>query len=145
MNTLLKPLTVTKDKVTLSRATWNALIDALEDAKDRAGVDAYLARRAEGTDDGLPVELYDRLLAGEHPVRIWRQQRKFSLNALAARAGMAPAYLSEIETGKKPGSVAALQRLAKALNVGLDDLVRPQQDRAKPAKKRRSAQRSARR
>jgi hypothetical protein len=141
MNTLLKPLTVTKDKVTLSRATWNALMEALEDAKDRASVDAYLTRRAEGEDDGLPVALYDRLVAGEHPVRIWREQRKLGLNALAAKAGVAPAYLSEIENRKKPGSVAALQRLAKALNVGLDDLVRPPNDRAKPAKKRRSARR----
>ena len=141
MNTLLKPLTVTKDKVTLSRATWNALMEALEDAKDRAGVDAYLARRAEGKDDGLPIELYDRLLAGEHPVRIWREQRKLALSALAAKAGMARAYLSEIENRKKPGSVAALQRLAKTLDVSLDDLVRPRNDRAKPAKKRTSARR----
>ena len=137
MNTLLKPLTVTKDKVTLSRATWNALMEALEDAKDRAGVDAYLARAHEGRDDGLPIELYDRLLAGEHPVRIWREQRKLNLSALAAKAGMARAYLSEIENRKKPGSVAALQRLAKVLDVGLDDLVRAEQ----PKKKRASARR----
>jgi len=137
MNTLLKPLTVTKDKVTLSRATWNALMEALEDAKDRAGVDAYLARLARGTDDGLPIELYDRLQAGEHPVRVWREQRKLNLSALAAKAGMARAYLSEIENRKKPGSVAALQRLAKALDVGLDDLVRPE----KPVKNRRSTRR----
>ena len=110
---------------------------ALEDAKDRAGVDAYLARRADGRDDGLPIELYDRLLAGEHPVLIWREQRKLGLNTLAAKAGVARAYLSEIENHKKPGSVAALQRLAKALDVGLDDLVRP----AEPIKKRRSAHR----
>jgi transcriptional regulator with XRE-family HTH domain len=36
---------------------------------------------------------------------------------------MARAYLSEIETGKKPGSVAALKRLAKVLGVDIDDLV----------------------
>jgi DNA-binding Xre family transcriptional regulator len=109
----------------------------LEDAKDRAGVDAYLARRAEGRDDGLPIELYHRLLAGEHPVRIWREQRKLALNALAAKAGVARAYLFQIENRKQPGSVAALQRLAKALDVGLDDLVRL----ANPVKTRRSAHR----
>jgi len=40
--------------------------------------------------------------------------------------------LSEIETGKKPGSVAALQRIARILRVEIDDLVPA--DRAKPGK-----------
>jgi transcriptional regulator with XRE-family HTH domain len=31
--------------------------------------------------------------------------------------------LSEIETGKKPGSVMVLQRIARALSVDIDDLV----------------------
>jgi len=33
-----------------------------------------------------------------------------------------PAYLSQIETGKKPGSVRALASLARALRIDLDDL-----------------------
>ena len=81
------------------------------------------AQRAAGRDDGLPAALYRRLRAGEHPIRVWRAHRKISLNALAERASVARAYLSEIETGKKPGSVAALQRIARALRVGIDDLV----------------------
>jgi transcriptional regulator with XRE-family HTH domain len=93
-----------------------------------------MARRAVGKDDGLPAELYRRLRAGEHPIRIWRAQRKMSLTALAARAAVARAYLSEIETGKKPGSVSALQKIARALGVGLDELA--PESRAKTGLKR---------
>jgi DNA-binding Xre family transcriptional regulator len=124
MSELPKPIAMTKDTVVLSRAGWNAIIEALEDAQDREAVAAFLARKKAGIDTGLPVELYERIRSGEHPIRVWRARRKLSLNALAETAGVARAYLSEIETGKKPGSVAALQRIAKALGVDIDDLVR---------------------
>jgi DNA-binding Xre family transcriptional regulator len=129
-----KPIAVTKDTVLLSRKDWKAVIDALEDAEDRGAVRASGARRASGKDDGLPVELYRRLRAGEHPIRVWRAQRKMSLTVLADRAGVARAYLSEIETGKKPGSVSALQKIARALGVDLDELVLKQ--RAKSGRRR---------
>ena len=123
MSELPKPIAITKDTVVLTRAGWNAIIEALEDATARAAVRASIARAKAGEDDGLPAALYRRLRAGEHPIRVWRAHRKISLNALAERASVARAYLSEIETGKKPGSVAALQRIARALRVGIDDLV----------------------
>lgn len=75
------------------------------------------------------MELYRRLRAGEHPIRVWRAQRKMSLTTLAARATVARAYLSEIETGKKPGSVSALQKIARALGVDLDELAPKQRAR----------------
>jgi DNA-binding Xre family transcriptional regulator len=122
VNPLPKPIAVTKNTVLLSRKDWEAVIEALEDAEDRAAVRASVARRAAGRDDGLTAELYRRLRAGEHPIRVWRAQRKLSLSALADRAAVARAYLSEIETGKKPGSVSALQKIARALGVDLDEL-----------------------
>jgi DNA-binding Xre family transcriptional regulator len=123
LSELPKPLAITKDTVVLSRAGWDALMEALEDAEDRAAARASEVRAKKGRDDGLPAALYRRLRAGEHPIRVWRARRKLSLNALAESASVARAYLSEIETGKKPGSVAALQRIARVLGVGIDDLV----------------------
>ena len=123
MSELPKPIAITKDTVVLTRAGWNAIIEALEDATARAAVRASVRRTEAGEDDGLPAALYRRLRAGEHPIRVWRAHRKLTLNALAERASVARAYLSEIETGKKPGSVVALQRIARVLCVGIDDLV----------------------
>jgi len=42
---------------------------------------------------------------------------------LARKAGIDKTYLSQLETGRKQGSVAALARLASALSVEVDDLI----------------------
>jgi hypothetical protein len=40
-----------------------------------------------------------------------------------AAAAIPSGYLSEIESGKKPGNVAAYRALAKTLAVSMEDLV----------------------
>lgn len=117
----------TTETVTLTRAEYEALIDRLQDAEDLAAVAAAEAREAalgkeKAREDHLPIELVRRLSAGEHPVRVWRVHRGLGRDALAAAAGIAPSYLSEIETRRKPGSFGALAKLAAALQVSLDDL-----------------------
>ncbi len=113
------------DSVTLSRAEYEALLDRLEDAEDRATIAAAEAREAAlGTAAArafhLPFELVERLGAGEHPIRVWRKHRGLTRAALAAAAGVAPSYVSEIETGKKRGSFDAIARLAAALDAPLE-------------------------
>ncbi len=124
MTQIPKPLAVTKETVTLSRKAYAALLEALEDAEDRAAVRSSIAREKRGLDDALPAKLHRRIMAGEHPVRVWRQHRGIGVNALAKKAKLSAPYLSEIEMRIKPGSVSAMSSLAKALGVSLDDLVR---------------------
>ncbi|HEX4617853.1 MAG TPA: helix-turn-helix domain-containing protein [Stellaceae bacterium] len=117
----------TTETVTLTRAEYEALIERLEDAEDLAAVAAADARettlgKEKARENYLPIELVRRLAAGEHPVRVWRVHRSLGRDALAAAAGIAPSYLSEIETRRKPGSFSALAKLAAALQVSLDDL-----------------------
>jgi transcriptional regulator with XRE-family HTH domain len=45
---------------------------------------------------------------------------------LAKASGIAQSYLSEIENGRKRGSVRALAALAKALRVDIEDLLAPE-------------------
>jgi DNA-binding XRE family transcriptional regulator len=126
----------TTETVTLTRAEYEALIARLEDAEDLAAVAAAEAREAalgkeSARADYLPIELVRRLSAGEHPVRVWRAHRGLTREALAAAAGIAPSYLSEIETRRKPGSFGAFAKLAAALHISLDDLaawIGPQQE-----------------
>jgi DNA-binding Xre family transcriptional regulator len=73
--------------------------------------------------DALPLDLVKALLDGTHPVRVWRKQRKMTLQDLSAGTGISQSYLTEIETGKKPGSLDAMIKIAATLNVSLDDLV----------------------
>ena len=115
------------DTVTLSRADYEALLDRIEDAEDRAVVAAAEARekalgREKARADALPLELAAALAQGTHPVRVWRKHRGLTLDALAARADIAQSYLTEIETHKKPGSLGAMIKIAAALEISLDDL-----------------------
>jgi DNA-binding XRE family transcriptional regulator len=115
------------DTVTLTRADYDALLQQIEDAEDLAAVAAAEAREAilgkeAARADYLPIELVKRLSAGEHPIRVWRAHRGLTRETLAAAAGVAPSYLSEIETRRKPGSLAAMMKLAAALRVPLDDI-----------------------
>jgi DNA-binding XRE family transcriptional regulator len=115
------------DTVTLTRAEYEALLQQIEDAEDLATVATAEAREAAlgkeaARADYLSIELVQRLSAGEHPIRIWRLHRGLTREALATAAGVSPSYLTEIETGRKPGSLQAIIKLAGALRVSVDDI-----------------------
>lgn len=119
----ITPIAMTADTVLLARADYDALLAALEEARDVAAVRQFNADLAAGRTETLPWDMARALLAGTHPVRVWRDHRGLTARALAAATGIAPGYLSEIENGKKPGSAAALKALASALGVDMEDLV----------------------
>jgi DNA-binding XRE family transcriptional regulator len=124
----IKLLAETPETVTISRADLDALIDAAENSEDLASVRAWNAYVAAVGRDAAIANSYTgaeakRLLAGESPVRIWREKRGMTQRVLAAAAAIPAGYLSEIESGKKPGSVAAYCALAKTLAVPMEDLV----------------------
>lgn len=125
MNALpITPIAETADSVTLSRADFEALADLVTDAQDLADAEAVKARLAAGETEAFPFEVAERILDGEHPVAVLREHRGLTARGLAEAAGVAPSYLSEIENGKKPGSFDAMARIAGALQVPLDLLVR---------------------
>ena len=123
MNTVPKPVSVTKDTVTLSLADWKMLVERFDDAADRTALARSKMRSREGRNDALPVAFYRRVRSGEHPLRVWREYRDIGLNTLARKAGVSSSYLSEIETGSKPGSAVTLKKLAEALSIDMDELV----------------------
>ena len=98
---------------------YERLCDAAEMAEDVRLYDEALARNEER----FPLELVDRLLADENPVRIFREYRGMTQRELATSVGVNAAYLSQIESGKRGGSTRVLRAIANALNVDLDDIV----------------------
>jgi DNA-binding XRE family transcriptional regulator len=112
----------------VTRAEYNALLDRLQDLEDAEFIQAVEADPAGQT--YLPVSGLKRILAGEHPLRIWREHRRLSMTQLAEAAKLSQGYLSEIESGRKPGSMAAYRSLARALELDLDDIVPDNPDRA---------------
>ena len=94
-----------------------------EDAVDIAAFQNFKKRLAAGEEELIPTEMVMRLVAGESPLRVWREHRGLSMAALAERAGIAQPYLSQIETGKRDGTAQTMKKLAQALDVTVDDII----------------------
>jgi DNA-binding XRE family transcriptional regulator len=94
-----------------------------EDAADIAAAEAFRRRLAAGEEELIPSEMVMRMVAGESPVRVWREHRGLTMAALAERARIAQPYLSQIETGKRDGTAQTMKKLAEALDVTVDDLI----------------------
>ena len=105
--------------VMLSESEYERLVDLA----DVAIADRVMANVAAGRDEFIPSEIVDRLLDGENKVKVWRGHRGLSARELAEKAGLSASYISEIESGRKEGSISALKKIAEALRLDLDDLV----------------------
>ena len=70
----------------------------------------------------MSLEATKRILVGENPLRVWREERGLTQKELAARAGVGANHISMIEVGQRVGTTATLKRLAAALGADLDDL-----------------------
>lgn len=112
-----------RETITLSRAEHQALLDRIEELEDLAAIGRIKAAVAAGETEYLPAEMVDRLLAGENPIKVWREHRGMKAIELAKAVDIPPPYLSQLESGVRAGSVETLRRIAKALHVTIDDLV----------------------
>jgi DNA-binding XRE family transcriptional regulator len=112
-----------EEMVVMSKSDYEALLEHAELSVDLAAVADYRRKLAVGEEEAIPSEFADRLIDGENPVRVYRELRGLTARDLAERAGISPAFLSEIETGKKDGGVATLRKIASELGVSIDDLV----------------------
>jgi DNA-binding XRE family transcriptional regulator len=109
--------------VVVSEADFEALCEAAEDAADAAVVARFGARLAAGDDELVPAAAADRLLAGENPVRAWREHRGLTAEALAKAARLSRATVSQIEGGTREGTIATIAAIAVALGLDAADLI----------------------
>ncbi len=114
-----------EELVVLPLAEYEALLQTSEDADDARIANTVLARIAAGEEELVPLEVVQRILAGENLVRVWREYRGLKVGDLAAAANISHAYLSQIESGKRDGTVSTMQTIARVLDVDLDDLLPP--------------------
>ncbi len=126
-------IVVERDSVIVPLEEWERVSAAAARAErleaiDEDRADATQARRglervAAGEDEFVPFTLAERILDGEHPVRVWREYRGLTGAKLAKRAGATQSYISNIETGKRQGSLQTMMAIARALGVDVEDLV----------------------
>jgi len=117
MTVTVKPIAENAETVVLSKVDYQTLLETLENAEARA---AFQLSRDEET---FPADVANNLVAGGNPVRVFRHYRKLTQSTLAGKAGVSVSYLSEIESGRKPGSAKTLYAIAKVLGVEVEDLI----------------------
>lgn len=98
------------------------LMERLEQADEVRAYDQAKAELVAGEDETIPAALVDRLGAGESPLRVWRDHRGLSQQALADLAGVSKSYVCQLEAGTRSGAIGTLRALAGALRVDVDDL-----------------------
>ena len=98
-----------EDMVVLSRTDYEALVEKAELATDARDVAIFRSRRLLGVEEMIPDDFANRLIAGESPIRVYRELRRLSARELAERTGISAAFLSEIESGKKDGGITPLK------------------------------------
>ncbi|WP_438729255.1 helix-turn-helix transcriptional regulator [Parasphingorhabdus sp. DH2-15] len=100
-------------------AELNALKESMEERLDIAALDQALRLDEEL----LPAELVRRMVSGESPIRVFREYRGLTQQALADTVGVSKTTICELERGRKEGSIKTLSAIADALNVDIDDLI----------------------
>ncbi len=98
------------------------LIDDAEMLADVRAYDAAKARLEAGEDELVPLEITERRLRGEAPLRIWREYRKLTQERLARKSKVSRALIAAIETKRKVGSVSTWKRLGAVLGVSWEQL-----------------------
>lgn len=92
------------------------LVEAAEDTRD--------AKEPLDEVDLVPVEVLDRLIAGENPIKVWREFRSLTQAELAQQVNIAVPYLSQLENEDRVGSIEVLKAIADKLQITIDDLLR---------------------
>lgn len=87
-----------------------------------------LARIETANDERHPGAIVERLAAGENPIAVWRAYRGLDLAGLAVKSGVAPMLLASLEAGSAEPSLRTAAALAKALDIGAEDLMPWPQD-----------------
>jgi len=102
---------------------YERLLADVEMLHDIRAYDEVKQALAAGEEELIPDYLVRQLLDSENPIRVWREYRALTQAELAQTAGISTAYLSQLESGKRVGTADVLSRIARSLNVTVDDII----------------------
>lgn len=107
------------ESVILSKKNYEKLLKYKEDLEDIRALKDY----ETSGEEGFPSDVVERLVNGENPIKVYREYRGLTQLKLSERVGVQQSYITQLESGKKSGTVKVLKKIAAGLNLELDDLV----------------------
>lgn len=110
--------------MTIPKSEHARLMAAAETLADLQAYDRAMEKLQAGDEELMPSGMVNRLIDGESPLAVYREWRGFNQSSLARVSGVNRVQIADIEAGRSAGSVATLRKLAGALSVQVDDLIR---------------------
>ena len=107
----------------LPRKDYEALAAKAREADEDVGTARLVARARREIAAGVPLvpkDVVDRIAGGENALRVVRQWRGKTQLSIAHKTGIGQGYISDLESGRRKGTTAALKKIAGALKVPLD-------------------------
>ena len=97
-----------------------------EEADEDLGSSRLVARARKEIAAGIPLipkEAIDRIAEGENALRVLREWRGRAQLYISHKTNLGQGYISDLESGRRKGTIAALKKIADALKVPLDLIV----------------------
>ena len=108
------------------RKEYEALAAKAAEADEDFGSARLVARARKEIAAGallIPKKIVDRIANGENPLRVLREWRDMTQLELSFKTDIGQGYISDLESGRRKGTTAALKKIAGTIGVPLDLLV----------------------
>jgi helix-turn-helix protein len=110
----------------LPRKDYEALAAKAQEVDEDLGTARIVARARKEIAAGMPLipkEVVDRIARGENALRALRQWRGKTQLYISHKTNIGQGYISDLERGRRKGTIAALKKIAEVLKVPLDLIV----------------------
>lgn len=110
----------------LPRKEYETLAAKAAEVDEDVGTARLVARARKEIALGAPLipkSIVDRMAKGENPLRVLREWRGETQLHLASKTNMGQGYISDLESGRRKGTAAALKKIADVLKVPVDLLI----------------------
>ena len=99
------------------------MIEILEDARDITDAKEIVARIERGEGEYFPSEVVNAILDGGNKIKIFREYRGMTQEALAEKINKSVAMIRKLENGSSDGSINTIKAISNALKVDVEMLI----------------------
>ena len=107
----------------LPRKEYEVLAAKAQEADEDIGTARLVARARKEIAAGaalIPKEVVDRITGGENALRVLREWRGKTQLYISHKTNIGQGYISDLESGRRRGTTAALKKIADVLKVPLE-------------------------